>query len=368
MGPAARRRASAEGEGVSATGVSESHWAFARSLDLPAIVGAPVLAAFVTGSLPAGFGTPLSDLDVVAVVADGPETTTWHQGPGFVCSVDRVPAGTLLEHMARVAEAPLPSARYKDAAGYQPSCQRVSRLLVAEPLVEAATLAEWQRSIDTGRLRQLTMTASCVSAVTYVRDAHGALQAGNLLAAHEASVTTLRLVMHAVLASFGDYYVSDKWVTTRWRRAALPDGVREVVLRAIHAAGPAGDDEPQARRSIERRLTLARDLSAYVSLFGFAEPLPALPPHVVEYEGGPSAATAEISAPFSDGILVGGLNAVVLPRLDMLVQFFALRAASYDDLTATLSAVTGEAVPEEFVRSRVEWLATLPSWPEVALS
>lgn len=340
-------------------GITEAHWEYARSLDLEEIAGVPVLGSYITGSLAAGLGTPTSDLDVIAVTAAGEPAATWHAGPDFVCHVDVVTEDDLLGVVGRLGDVPLPSARYDEVGAYLPLCRRLPRLVLGQALTGAERVSGWQAAVDVVRLRQLVLTHACVTAITFVRDAHGALAAGNLLAAHEAAATALRWAMHGALATASDVYFGEKWITTRWARAeAIDPETRAAVLDTLLTRGPLGDPA-EARAAVEARLAATRDLTAYASLFGFGDAAPPWPPSVLHGGGGENA---EACAPFADGVILGGTSAMLLNRLDALVLFYALRATSFDGLREDLRAVTGQEVPEAFVRAKAERLGSLPMW------
>jgi hypothetical protein len=336
--------------------VDESYVRFALSFSRQLGERYPVDALYITGSLAAGLGNATSDLDLVAIAEGQPEMAEWVDGDGFVAHVETFSRGEVEEWLAELAGLPHTHSEYSAALRTGTLLENLSRLYYAEPVVGVELVEDWRRRLDATALRQAYMLYHSTDAITYARDALGAMQSDDLLTAWDAAQQTLRGVLLMALAAAGDLYYGRKWLLKRLAacRPLLRAGVTQRSIELLYPAGGLAD-RPDAERVqvILDRMRLASALSAFVTFFAWETPLsapPSLP--AVGSAGNPWY----VFARFRDTCFAGGPNGWPVSRLDVLAWLLCRDGQDAAGLAAAISAQLGVPVSDEFVAGALDRL------------
>ncbi|WP_327070461.1 hypothetical protein OG500_32850 [Kitasatospora sp. NBC_01250] len=181
-----------------------------------------VEAAYIGGALAAGLGTPMSDVDVYFVVADGTPSAArqlFVDGRRFDVAYQSV--GSL---RALIAE----TSHYRadrDDLGVLNTMGRKSlaplvRFLLGEVVLDDGSIAALA-SLARQSLPELVRTVVGVMSFEVhnaLEDAHGFHAVGDLEAASWAGQLAFLSAAEALLAAHGDLYLGQKWVWARWAR------------------------------------------------------------------------------------------------------------------------------------------------------
>jgi hypothetical protein len=205
--------------------LDETHLAAARSVLEREVGWDNVRLAYVSGSLAAGLGHGLSDVDVyVATMGGDPITECSFPENGSVVQITPVSEADL-GLIVRICS------EYTDTAATRwqtnlsdAELQRSLRYAIGTVLVDQGSgLPSTADSLLT--LRRVLMTRSAFWLSSLAEDALGALQIGDLLTALQASLMAVELALECALTSAGDVYLGRKF---QLRRAARSTALSEV--------------------------------------------------------------------------------------------------------------------------------------------
>jgi hypothetical protein len=232
--------------------------------------------AFVSGSLAAGLGHALSDVDLYVCAEPGIELTD-HERPegGHMVQINAIRPEELASLTALTAQFTAgPEDRWQVGRTDQELTPAV-RYAIGTVLVDrGAGLPPPDQAWQT--MRRVLMVTRAITIATYAEDVCGALEVGDELTALQTTTIAVGLAVECLLAGVGDLYVGQKF---NLRRLARTPAVREALpllweamrLPAV-TRGPA-----QTARLVRGRLRLVGRLVADALLDGWDEPLKSLP-------------------------------------------------------------------------------------------
>ncbi|HET9898234.1 MAG TPA: hypothetical protein VFQ44_25175 [Streptosporangiaceae bacterium] len=334
--------------------VDESHLALAREAGRKLSAQLSLSCVYITGSLAAGLGNATSDVDIVAVADSTDEIAEWTSSGGFISHVELYSKATVKSWLAELDQLPYKHSQYAATIKLEPLLENLSRIHYAIPVLGDELLGEWKRKLSTSSLRQAYMLFHSTDAITYARDALGAVTSGDLLTAWDVSVQALRGVLLAVLASTDDLYYGRKWLLRRMEDSpVISAGLRREAHSLLYPQGGIPADHDVLRQKVKERMQLAGYLSAYVSVFAWTRPLTQSPEIGLPEQSGRSP--WYVFARFSDTCFAGGPEGWRLNQLDLLTWLLlsgdsdVSRKDRAGRLARLLSERTGMAVSGELV-------------------
>jgi hypothetical protein len=310
-----------------------------------------VCCVYLTGSFAAGLGNLASDVDLVAVTDGGDDRAQWRETGSLVSHLEVYPLATVREWLSALAELPFGIADYGRVPGLGGLLENLSRLSFAQPVLGEAMLGELQSGLDRAALRKAFMLYNGADAITYARDAYGAMESGDLLTALDTSEQALRLCLLSALAAADDLYYGRKWLLRRL--SASPAISPELFAAAMDALFPARpflfDDARYVAGVVGTRMRLAGGLSALTSLYGWEHPM--------ETVGLPPAGDQDPRSPwylftrFRDTCFAGGARGLKLSRLDLAAWLSLAGRCDAARLAELLSARFGVPVSAGYAAS-----------------
>jgi hypothetical protein len=208
-----------------------------ENLDL----GQPAIAAFLTGSIPAGLANTTSDIDVKVIVDAEPDRAhrvlTYFEGPAIVdvelTTIDEL--GSLVD--ALTGPGVTSATAQGDGGRVIRAVSEIGRFLSGEPLVASDRVDALLARASHDVARRNVARAFAVVGIGPARDLAGAVEVGDWATALLASTTLLMHALDAVLGAVGDFYISPKFVFRRLLRADALPGVGEAAFRALYPVG-----------------------------------------------------------------------------------------------------------------------------------
>lgn len=352
---------SAPGAPVSGAAAPEVAWpaavsaAVAEARQSLAAVGG-VRCVYLTGSFAAGLGNLASDVDLVAVTDGADEDARWHEAGSLVSHIEVYSLATVGQWLAALRDLPFGIADYGRVPGLGGLLENLSRLTFAQPVLGESALADIQSGIDRTALRQAFMLYDGADAITYARDAYGALESGDLLTALDTSEQALRLCLLAALAAVDDLYYGRKWLLRRLRGSpGISSELFAAAMRALFPASPMSfDDTGYVTGVVIARMRLAGGLSALTSLYGWEQPMKSV--------GVPPSGDGDPRSPwyvftrFRDTCFAGGARGLKLSRLDLAAWLSLSGRRDAARLGELLSARFGVPVSERYAASALTML------------
>ncbi|WP_043735187.1 hypothetical protein [Nocardia asiatica] len=218
--------------------------------------------AFVSGSLAAGLGHGMSDIDVYVCAEPSIDVrdTSYREGRWEVqitpISLPR------LEEMARVCDryAVTTDDRWQ-ADLSDPELVRAVRYAIGTVLVDHNSgLPTPERAQRT--LRQVLITKQAWTLSGLIEDALGALQIGDTLTAAQASFLAVEEAVQCALVGAGDLYIGRKFMLRRLARCKPLRSVLPQILDALYLPVP-WDDTPATEHAVTRRSLLCGQLVSH---------------------------------------------------------------------------------------------------------
>src|SRR5579875_1209636 len=279
------------GAGISALAIpdvflGESHLAAARAV-LDRVIGMDnIRLAYVSGSLAAGLGHGMSDIDIYVALNDGVPADLSYRESGFMVQVNPVSAAQV-ELIAEVC------AKYTDTAAsrrqtkladddlkqslrYAISTVTTDRCDILPPLKDSVLT-----------IRRILMNRHAYDLSGFAEDALGALEVQDRLTALQTSHMGVANALECALAGVGDVYFGPKFLL---RRCARAPGLRAVLddgWAYLHQPSLPGSLE-EVSEFVVQRLLFATHLVTYCLLEAWDEPAARIPPFEDRRtEGGP---------------------------------------------------------------------------------
>jgi hypothetical protein len=252
--------------------LTERHLAAARAV-LDRVIGdANIALAFVSGSLVAGLGHSLSDVDLYVHRSDDePVPERGFREDGFIVQINPLSQSKMdvirricPEFVATAADRQQLQISERDlvlAVRYSIGYTLVNRL---------PALPDLQQSRET--MKHVVMARAAYDLSGMAEDALGALQSGDTLTATFAAQLSMTYALECVLAASGDLYVGTKFLP---RRCARVEPLRECLdliwdcLRLPHLSA----DYATVSQAVMRNLYVATYLVGVATLHGWSETL-----------------------------------------------------------------------------------------------
>lgn len=179
---------------------------------LKSIGGREVIrAAFVSGSLSVGAGSPTSDIDVLVVMAAGaPLTVVNLEFCGYEVDLDPIGVGEFERLVATATryEASMASRWQIDLP--QRDVRRLTRIAMGNELWVDSIIEKECRRISRSALTQLAIIRLCQSAACLLEDVYGAMSMEDYVSALAGSERAVIVACHACLAASGQLLSSRK--------------------------------------------------------------------------------------------------------------------------------------------------------------
>jgi hypothetical protein len=246
-----------------------------------------VRLAFVSGSLAAGLGHALSDVDLYVLCDEAAGSTRSVRQDGFVVQVN-----SLSEQQFETARRACSS--YGITAGDRWQAELEDRTLSLTVRLAIGTVLR-QRDVELPEaavrrqvVRQVLITRAAIDVSSLAEDVLGARDIGDLLTELVAARRAVETALEAALAAADDLYVSEKFLM---RRLARTPATAELLPECWELLQDPGwpPDPQRARALVDRRLALATYLVGRAALDGWQEPLHTLPPRPQPVaDGGPT--------------------------------------------------------------------------------
>jgi hypothetical protein len=325
-----------------------------------------IRAALVTGSPAAGLGHARSDLDLFLVFASEGDQAGFDSMPldfrGTTVDIRTLTVAELERQRQVVLERESATVidRKLFGVGNLVAWSVLTRLVSGTVVRATPEVRDLLASLDRNVVRRSVMVLHAIHLGTYVEDAQGALESGDLATALAASQDAVRQAVEVALAAVGDVYIGPKYLQRRMARnpclAALLDehGVRMLG----HPATSCDDDE--VRRLVHWRLWLAGHLTGQSLLTAWDDPVATLPPFGVLADG-PIRSPYLMPMRWPGGCgLMTGVNVVHQMSVDDAVLWNLLDGRAFADVSVAFAEHSRQEISDVETRIRRtvdEWRA-----------
>lgn len=291
-----------------------------------------VKAFYSTGSFALGLGNAMSDIDIVAVVADSahkPSSDDFAVG-ARTCDVAYIDAESIDGWLNLLAGPPLRAHDYDRAIPAKPVLRHLGRLRYATVLLdEQGVVAAAQARLAVTDLQRWFVQHWLAEGIVLMRDCVGALDAADDETAAEASWRLLWCAAEAVVAASGTTYMSDKLLNRRMSMN-LKGPLLAQISTALHS-----DCGLQRGRLARWRMDLAGHCSALASRLFLGRRLEGTVGAYSPTTSGWRRTPDHLALFIDDGVLIGGRSGLVVP----------VAAAA---VWCMLEGITGDAVSAQF--------------------
>jgi hypothetical protein len=256
-----------------------SHLAAARAVLAKVVDADEVRVAFVGGSLAAGLGHGLSDVDLYVATRSGAALEErGHVEGGYVVQINPL-TGEQFDRVVSICSGFRATATDRWQTQVDENELHSAVRYAIGTVLAADDSAPPAREEALLTVRRILMTRNAYALASLAEDALGALDIGDQLTALQASLVGLEHAVECVLAGVGDAYVGRKFALRRLARsAALRPLLPEIWAGLRNPAAPPG--AAAAERIVTRRMLLAGHLVASAMLDGWdaaATRIPAVP-------------------------------------------------------------------------------------------
>lgn len=242
--------------------------------------------AFVSGSLAAGLGHALSDVDLY-VLCDEPRASSRSvRQNGYIVQVNSLGAQQF-ETARRACSSYCITAADRWQAELEDRTLSLTVRLAIGTILDQGDVELPDAAVRRQVVRQVLITRAAIDISSLAEDVLGARDIGDLLTELVASRRAVETGLEAVLAAADDLYVSEKFLLRRLARTPATAGLLPACWDLLH--DPAWPPHPDDVRELaDRRLALATHLAGRAALDGWRQPLRAVPdvPYPVR-AGGP---------------------------------------------------------------------------------
>lgn len=326
--------------------LADYHLSAARKV-LDQVIGlANTRLAFVGGSLAAGLGHGMSDVDLYVAQVDGVPAARGYRQDGFMVQVNPVSA----EQLAHIAQT---------CAGYcdTPARRLQTRMTDAE-LEPPLRYAIGTILVDKGNclpsaqdstqaIRRILMIRNAYWLSSFAEDALGALQTKDVLTALQASLMVTEFALECALAGAGDVYLGRKFQLRRLARVPALRDVRSAVWTYLRQPDVPADFDETAEFVLGRML-FASHLVSCALLDGWDVPLGLLPAFTDHSaEGGPIRSPWVTPVRFSDSWGMSGPDTGYQATAAMIRLWYYLDGRPADAVYKRFSDSSGTAISRE---------------------
>lgn len=331
------------GDGWTGAGasLSEEQWEAARAL-VAEHGGADTFSmVLVSGSLAAGLGNALSDVDLLVAFRPGRSSAlVAHDVGEHSVQFNPVP-WELLTELVEIGSAFVATANERTQLRLPELTRKeLVRVTIAQPLLEDPQFAALRAKLDPVAVRRLTMAFHAVPIAQHAEDCLGALRSADFMTALQASAISLRNACELALAGAGSLYVGEKFLGRRLQQSpALAHLVRP--LWTALTEGPSwGSDRPAVSRCVLRRLYWAGHLAAYGLRTGWDDPMQTLPAPRLR-GAGPRRSPYFVPLRFADGWALSGPDIGLRASADLVHIWTLLDGRPLPDVVDAFLAAKG---------------------------
>lgn len=338
--------------------LDQAHLDAARRVLAEVVGGERIRLAFVSGSLAAGLGHGLSDVDLYVALRqeDGVLELHSYRSDGFIVQVNPLSQ----EDVDLIAST---CSGYSDTAEHRPQTtlaeadlQRCARYAIGTVLVADAGLPSTEVSVLT--IRRILMNANAYLVSHLAEDSLGAIRSGDPLTALQASQMAVESALECALAACGDVYVGRKFQLRRAARARALRGIlrdlRGFLCQPNHAVSLA-----QTADLVARRQLFCSHLVSWSLLEGWEGPVVGFPAFADrQCDGGPLRSPWVTPVRFADSWGMAGPDTGFRTRAAMIRLWHALDGRPADEAYwALISSTNGQSLPRESFDAAVHQLA-----------
>jgi hypothetical protein len=312
--------------------------------------------AAISGSLVAGFGHGLSDVDIYVVPRPGVRRSgRRYTELGRRIQLNRVTP----ERFARLCGIGTRfTATIRDRAHLdlpELDLKYLVNLAIADVIHAETEPAAVHGAIDRAAVRQLLLVTRALDMSRYAEDCHGALESGDALVAVRAARLALHFGVELGATASDELYQGKHFLYDRVQRAGLLDEPTwDLLSRGV--AWRASTEE--VANYVDRCLTLASHLSAHAMYGGWAEPLrgvPALPARPV----GPRRDPYHALVRYADGPTLSGPLQGLRISDDVALLWSLLDGSPLQDVIARIGRITDGRISASDVAVAVDRLRAL---------
>lgn len=314
--------------------------------------------AYLTGSLAVGLGNTASDVDLVCLVSR--EVPPWQEQfvdvGAQVCHVEFFQRATMERWIQEIERADLGLASYEGAIHRLRESRDLARFFSGRPIYGADRFEELRNRAHEQRLRCVLVQRALCTAITYVRDAAGAEDTGDYISAVESSGIALRWCLEGVVHAVSPFlFENDKWTLRRLHESLGSTETLRTIVEALYAGDGVLEEPARMSAWTRRRVNLVGQLSGILALYWWQNPAGRLPWHLVT--SAVERTSWVCAAPFSDGIMLGGITAATVTKLDALVWLTWIRGTAPADLVSSVAHALPAGVSEQVIRTSTARLA-----------
>jgi hypothetical protein len=229
--------------------------------------------AFVSGSLAAGLGHTMSDIDVHILPPEG-VPLRFHS---VNTPLGMVQANPLSEQDARnlvemTSEYRVTPRQRDQIAVSDPALRDLVRFAIGTVLDSEFPVAEAAVRRDVARKIIISRGANHLS--SYAEDSYGALRSGDLLTALSAAEIAVRHGAEVLLAAIGDLYVGPKFLYRRLHRHRATAPLLDEILAELAAVSTSDVSASTAERHVTRRLRASATWVTAAAMHAWDRPWP----------------------------------------------------------------------------------------------
>jgi Nucleotidyltransferase domain len=322
-----------------------------------------MVAAVVTGSRAAGLAHARSDLDLIVVVPADEDRNRCRTYParhgGMVIDTEVITVNDLSRHIAR--QRARESAATLDRGSYAlPDLwgwSNLVRLVIGHVVTATPQGQGLLAALNRDALRRALMVHAVLCLATFVEDAQGSVECGDLATALTTSEEVARYGFEVALAGLDDLYLGRKYLLRRIARheslTATFDQVEELLGQPA-----ASSSDGDIVRLVRRRLLLASHLVGHSLTTAWREPAPALPPFRPQ-DRGPIRDPHLVPVRWPGGMgLMTGVDVVRTMPAEAAALWNLLDGRPVDDVATEFARRTGHdaSSADAYVRRSVgEW-------------
>ncbi len=266
-----------------------------------------VECVFLTGSLAAGLGNALSDVDVFVVTSgERPSLPPQHIRDGTRVDIEVRPVGWLANMANHCAAYTATTDSLQSILRPAVNYETAIRIYYSQVVKESAEYAEALGSLRDNEtsLRQLAIGQLLVQGLNAFEDCHGALAENDGDMATFSSREVFFCALQAFLVGCGDMYLGHKWIPAKLARTAA---VTEQVDSWLRLAGlrENADVVGPVATTVEHRLRVAQALAVAAIVPGWTKPQANEWPYWPSDAPGVRRSAAWFPVRLADAILLG---------------------------------------------------------------
>jgi hypothetical protein len=229
------------------------------------------------GSIFAGFGHALSDIDLYAVCDAGRRVSAYqHSVNGCFVQFNVVTIDELQDMASTFAEYSVTARQRDQLFDMHRHLKVASRLVGGEVLHARGEAGRLMHLLNREVMRKLLMTHHAVQVSRFAEDALGGLQAADPLIAIQAAELAAYHAVEVSLAAVGDVFVGESFHLRRLSRHDPGSGVSRPLWQARHNV-PFDAAMSEVEQHVHGLLDIATHLTAASLLDGWSKPMAAVP-------------------------------------------------------------------------------------------